>query len=952
MNYLPNQLSKNDNILLEGWLMKRGRHSSSSKKNWSERYFVLRGPTLSYYVRRSDEKPKDTIDLYAGCKVGNVESVKKNLSSSHMKMNNMLYCFKISLPENVKGPSDAHILAEGTQQDMITNGLASSTGPDILALPESENNMEAIEVCAVSGPNSSSTIKLPAENEKATISSSNETKYDPLLSDATNSKISVNTSTVMYDDGEPEVIAEVSKSKSREKTKKLIVQSTGVVAAAAGAVTVSILTAGVGLVPGLLLVGMSAAAGGSGAVAGRNYIRSKKTIPTTMVLAAESLVEALKWKKAIESAILAEELPQSTWASLFTMDGHTPSSVLLPANANRDTSVTQQGRRFPDGHNINSGVSANQINHRDTTWIPIDGGWINLLGMGATELRIYEEDSFTGLGTTKNAWNNANRPAGLARKQSLEGHPCQALKASVILNASPLNAFMCLMSHARIDRYENLCFGDIPTNLHYRASFRIIETIDDHTDVIQLSLRPLFLFPSWTSPRDFCLYRCWKIEDDGSYVVCYDSYKHRECPPTDIAVRGDMHGVFVVAPLKEVNFQKPQCLLTHIVQVDPAGWIPTWKLPPYNQSYAGAFSVASLLQIIDVRDALDYDRFVSVQSKQKQTFTPRGSLSRRHTMISGKGSAEFANEYVKLDRSDSRVSWTLPDESNNDDYDFSYSENEVTTDQSQSPPISSIDLNNSIANIPLPLDQSMWAEPDANSFRVRGPKYLDDKVKINAGKSKLRLFAVDIVTVESPIRDKAMCANPTERVQRAIERERDNVGGNHMPPYVVAINLVLPSVPVYHLVMYYAVDDMSTIDGTDGSSFSRLANKFFFGESDEFRDNTFKLIPQIVEGNFMVRRAVGSTPAIMGNKLKQYYFRGERYFELLLDITSSSVATSVVRLSLGYAATLVVDMAFLLEGKDENVLPESVMGCCRLKNVVFTKKLRFTVPWNEDEDQE
>ena len=52
---------------------------------------------------------------------------------------------------------------------------------------------------------------------------------------------------------------------------------------------------------------------------------------------------------------------------------------------------------------------------------------------------------------------------------------------------------------------------------------------------------------------------------------------------------------------------------------------------------------------------------------------------------------------------------------------------------------------------------------------------------------------------------------------------------------------MLPSLPCYHLVMY-TVDDMSTINGTDGSAFSRLANKIFFGDSDEFRDNTFKLI--------------------------------------------------------------------------------------------------------------
>ncbi len=88
-------------------------------------------------------------------------------------------------------------------------------------------------------------------------------------------------------------------------------------------------------------------------------------------------------------------------------------------------------------------------------------------------------------------------------------------------------------------------------------------------------------------------------------------------------------------------------------------------------------------------------------------------------------------------------------------------------------------------------------------------------------------------------------------------------------------------------MIYYSVEDMSKIDGSSGAELSLLANKFFFGDSEAFRDVTFKLIPQIVEGNFIVRKAVRSTPAIMGLKLKQYYFSSERYFELFLDVASS-----------------------------------------------------------------
>jgi hypothetical protein len=145
---------------------------------------------------------------------------------------------------------------------------------------------------------------------------------------------------------------------------------------------------------------------------------------------------------------------------------------------------------------------------------------------------------------------------------------------------------------------------------------------------------------------------------------------------------------------------------------------------------------------------------------------------------------------------------------------------------------------------------------------------------------------------------------------------------------------------MYHGVFYFAVDDLSTIDGTDGTPSSRLCNEFLFGDSDEFRDKTFKLIPQIVQGNFIVRKAVGSTPAIMGKKLRQEYVRTDRFFEVILDCGSSAVATGVIRLSLGYAKTLVVDMGFLFEGDEESALPERIFGCARVKRIDFGPSLR------------
>ena len=248
---------------------------------------------------------------------------------------------------------------------------------------------------------------------------------------------------------------------------------------------------------------------------------------------------------------------------------------------------------------------------------------------------------------------------------------------------------------------------------------------------------------------------------------------------------------------------------------------------------------------------------------------------------------------------------------------------------------------------PKPLDEKYWAEPDAHSFHVRGPTYVKDRIKMASADSLFRLFAVDLVKVEKPIM-KGMCNHPDERVQKALAAEKAGKPEGKVPPFIFCINITLPGKPAHHLVMYYAVDDMSILNAEDESSitpFHRLAKDFFFGESNDYRDSTFKLIPRIVDGNFVVKKAVGSKPTILGKKVKQHYIRSDRFLELIVDVGSDKIAKKVVGLSVGYAKTLVVDMGFVLEGKNSSCLPENMMGTVRLTNIDFKDKLRTVNPY-------
>lgn len=84
-----------------------------------------------------------------------------------------------------------------------------------------------------------------------------------------------------------------------------------------------------------------------------------------------------------------------------------------------------------------------------------------------------------------------------------------------------------------------------------------------------------------------------------------------------------------------------------------------------------------------------------------------------------------------------------------------------------------------------------------------------------------------------------------------------------------------------------------------------------------------------------MKQSVGNTPAIMGRKLRQPYYRGEHYFELDIDVNSTRVGSAVVNLVSGYTTKVTVDLAYLLEGQCKEELPEQILGNVRLAGVDF-----------------
>jgi hypothetical protein len=131
-----------------------------------------------------------------------------------------------------------------------------------------------------------------------------------------------------------------------------------------------------------------------------------------------------------------------------------------------------------------------------------------------------------------------------------------------------------------------------------------------------------------------------------------------------------------------------------------------------------------------------------------------------------------------------------------------------------------------------------------------------------------------------------------------------------------------------------AVEEKEEEEDSGIRSFETLYNHMLTA-TDEWLNDHVKFIPNVVEGNWIVRRGVGNTPAIIGRKLAQHYYRDEavNYMEIDIDVGSSKIAKALLGLVQKYAANIVIEFFFLLETKSLNLLPERLLGGVRMHHI-------------------
>jgi hypothetical protein len=204
-----------------------------------------------------------------------------------------------------------------------------------------------------------------------------------------------------------------------------------------------------------------------------------------------------------------------------------------------------------------------------------------------------------------------------------------------------------------------------------------------------------------------------------------------------------------------------------------------------------------------------------------------------------------------------------------------------------------------------------WSEPRAALFRVRGPTYLQDRIKEPSDSALCRLIGVDLFSTDTP--ESNLCRRRESFAQRV---------GEDAPPLIIALNFCLPW---GNFALYWAAPEEE----------HDVLQQFLDSDDDAYRDARLKLIPRVVEGNWLVRRAVGpgSKAAKLAETIELKYARGAGYVEVSADLCGSATARRILSVVRSGTSGLVLDLALVVEGTNEAELPERVLGAARLHRV-------------------
>ncbi|XP_042422509.1 protein ENHANCED DISEASE RESISTANCE 2-like [Zingiber officinale] len=503
----------------------------------------------------------------------------------------------------------------------------------------------------------------------------------------------------------------------------------------------------------------------------------------------------------------------------------------------------------------------------------------------------------------------------------------------------------------------------------------VVEQLDGHTDIIHKKMRGDWL-PWGAKKRDLLLRRYWRREDDGTYVILYHSIVHYKCPPEKGYIRACLKsGGYEISPVNQGN----QSIVKHMLAIDWKFWKPymltssaigiTMKMLGRVAALREFFRASSdfsadgltreiVLPQVEEQIKLDMqsmeeNRKMKILTEESHRFPSIGSLNQMNDEDDEFFDVLTDSEYDQTEKFwhfDQSLRSPLVQDQCEDKlsrttvfmmlHDITvqkgdYTElKEVSIEKDRMPasplkkdslsalplkkdPLGIVSYGTTLTKDPTYTAACSWATADPSLFLIRGESYLQNHQKVKANGTLMQLVAAD--WLKSDKREDNLGARP------GIVQEYAAQGGSQ---FFFIVHIQVPGSTLYSLALYYL---------TDGPlENAPLLHNFVRGD-DAYRNSRFKLIPYISKGSWIVKQSVGQKACLIGQALDINYFRGSNYIELAVDVGSSTVARGVMNLVVGYLNSLVIEMAFLIQGNTQEELPESLFGTCRLNQLDVAK---------------
>lgn len=273
--------------------------------------------------------------------------------------------------------------------------------------------------------------------------------------------------------------------------------------------------------------------------------------------------------------------------------------------------------------------------------------------------------------------------------------------------------------------------------------------------------------------------------------------------------------------------------------------------------------------------------------------------------------------------------------------------------------------------------KSIYQDPRfTHEFKVRGKNYAADGKKVPSPGSVAKLLGMELFEVKEGDRDDHVAS------KGLMKRRVDAVNSIKEPPFLFILNFQIPGDPPVSIVATFGVPQsmavISPSDDEDTKCFKRLWKEFINMPATEddrlrrwgvdprnpsayepdksswnmpsditwagpfepgafppndFKNQRFKLIPTMTRGPWVVLAAVRNKPTLLGQKVVQRYFSGKNYIEVDVHVGSSIIATQIVSVCRGYAKHFSCNIGVILQGEDEEELPERVLCCITLHNI-------------------